>query len=390
MRADLFCKRVDNYGDIGVCWRLARELRDRGNWDVRLWVDDLAAFRRLEPAVDPALRQQAVAGIDIVHWTEDVPLLAPAEVVIEAFACDPPPAYRAAMRERQPIWLNLEYLSAEDWVASFHGLPSPQPDGLMKYFFFPGFTRATGGLLRERGLLQARDTFQASRAQQRDFLAGLDLPAAALAAWEGGACAVTLFCYPGAPYPALAQAMAGGQGRPTLLLAPEGVAPGLEAAMASMACSALQLARVPFLTQDGYDRLLWCADVNFVRGEDSFVRAAWAARPLVWQIYPQEEDAHLVKLEAWLASYIGGGRFAEADAGDAAGAAGATAAAELIRAWNGMADAPALGQAWQAAMQPAALAEWQGLAHGWADALSAQQDLASSLLEFCANLPRQC
>src|SRR5690606_39086136 len=56
---------------------------------------------------------------------------------------------------------------------------------------------------------------------------------------------------------------------------------------------ALTLAVIPFLSQIDYDRLLWACDLNFVRGEDSFVRAQWAAKPLIWHIYPQEEDTHL-------------------------------------------------------------------------------------------------
>ncbi len=38
---DIFCAVVDNYGDIGVCWRLARQLAHEHGMTVRLWVDDL-------------------------------------------------------------------------------------------------------------------------------------------------------------------------------------------------------------------------------------------------------------------------------------------------------------------------------------------------------------
>ena len=27
---DLFCRVIDNHGDLGVCWRLARDLAARG------------------------------------------------------------------------------------------------------------------------------------------------------------------------------------------------------------------------------------------------------------------------------------------------------------------------------------------------------------------------
>ena len=221
-------------------------------------------------------------------------------MVIEAFACDPPDAFLDAMRQVHPVWINLEYLSAEAWIESCHGLPSQRPDGLVKHFYFPGFTPATGGLLREPGLSAERDALQASPEQQESVLRALGVPQHALSRRRDGARLVSLFCYPNAPVDALASALAADP-RPTVLLAPEGVAPGLETACAAPGRPAL--VRLPFVSQPDFDRLLWCADLNFVRGEDSFVRAAWAARPLVWQIYPQHDPVHLDKLEAWLARY---------------------------------------------------------------------------------------
>jgi len=367
-RADLFCRVVDNYGDIGVCWRLARRLAHGRGWQVRLWVDELAAFARIQPGVQPDAARQEVAGIEVRHWPREPagPLPEPGDVVIEAFACDPPEDFVAAMRRTQPLWINLEYLSAESWIEGCHGLPSQRPDGLVKHFFFPGFTAATGGLLREPGLTAERDAFQASRAQQLQFLAGLGLTAAQLAPLGRGARLATLFCYPHAPWAELARALAADRTE-TLLLAPEGVAPGLEQAVP--ADGRLHLARVPFVTQPDFDRLLWCADLNLVRGEDSFVRAAWAARPLVWQIYPQEEDVHLEKLAAWQA------RFAAPPQAHA-----------LVQAWNATpADVPA---ALAAALADPAWTAWRQAARDWDAALSVRPDLADNLADFCAELLR--
>src|SRR5690606_9841174 len=131
------------------------------------------------------------------------------------------------------------------------------------------------------------------------LLASLGLPSDALQAWRDGARLYTLFCYPHAPAQALVSMLACASQPPSLLLAPEGVAPGLPCGRRGR----VQVARVPFLPQPDFDRLLWTAHANFVRGEDSFVRALWAGRPLVWQIYPQEGDAHLAKLAAWLDRY---------------------------------------------------------------------------------------
>jgi len=392
MQADIFCRVVDNYGDIGVCWRLARRLAQGHGWSIRLWVDDLQAFARIQPGIQIDAPRQIVDAIDVVHWTPDPPALPPSDVVIEAFACDPPPAFVRAMqpsgaRAQPPIWINLEYLSAEPWVESCHGLPSQRPDGLIKHFFFPGFTPATGGLLREPGLSAQRDRFQASRPQQELFLRDLGLDDDALAHWRAGARLVSLFCYPQAPVDALCEALAN-DARATLLLVPEGVAPGLEQ---TPEAAHVRIARVPFVAQPDFDRLLWCADLNFVRGEDSFVRAAWAARPLVWQIYPQDEDAHLEKLEAWLARYP-------------APAPAQTA----IRAWNtalpanngrrdqraSVSAAPDAAARTTAAFLSAALAtpawqEWQDAARRWDASQALHPDLADNLASFCAKLSKK-
>jgi Uncharacterized protein conserved in bacteria len=172
---DIFCSVVDNYGDIGVTWRLARQLAGEHRQQVRLWVDDLAAFVRLCPAADIAAPSQQQSGVEIRLWPRAWRETPAADVVIEAFACEMPAAYIDAMSQRQTpsLWLNLEYLSAESWVESCHALPSMQAGGLQKYFYFPGFTGATGGLLREGDLLARRDAFQGDPAASLRFLQSL-------------------------------------------------------------------------------------------------------------------------------------------------------------------------------------------------------------------------
>ena len=161
----IFCKVVDNYGDIGICWRLARQLSGEHGVAVTLWVDDLASFQRICPAIDVAAEAQQVSGVTVRHWRGQDGVFAPADIadiVIEFFACDIPPGYIAAMAQcaPQPVWLNLEGLTAEEWVEGCHALTSPR-HGMIKHFFFPGFTHKTGGLLREAALDERRLAFQA-------------------------------------------------------------------------------------------------------------------------------------------------------------------------------------------------------------------------------------
>lgn len=310
----LFCRVIDNYGDIGVCWRLARQLHSQHACEVTLWVDDLSSFHRLCPELDIAAQQQQLQGICVRRWTDDFPALTPeevADIVVEGFGCRLPERYLQAMAQRAspPVWLNLEYLSAEDWVEGCHLLPSPHPLlPLTKHFFFPGFTPQTGGLLSEPGLPQSRQDFLDDPTAVPDFLRTLGLSGADIE--RPDAVRVSLFCYPQAPLDALF-AVWQNDARPVLCLVPEGIAtaavtrflqaPAVAGARANRGGLTLQV--IPFLDQDGYDRLLWSCDLNFVRGEDSMVRAQWAERPFLWHIYPQQEDAHLDKLAAFVRRY---------------------------------------------------------------------------------------
>jgi uncharacterized repeat protein (TIGR03837 family) len=126
---------------------------------------------------------------------------------------------------------------------------------------------------------------------------------------------------------------------------------------------------VPFVEQDAYDRLLWACDVNFVRGEDSFVRAQWAAKPFVWQAYAQSELAHAAKIEAFVE------RYAAALAPDAA-----RAARTMFAAWNALPGAPAIDVAWDAYGQAIGALR----AHGtrWAASLATLPELAAALAKW--------
>jgi uncharacterized repeat protein (TIGR03837 family) len=308
----IFCKVVDNYGDIGICWRLARQLHGEHGLAVTLWVDDLASFRRIWPQVALDAEVQEIGGVTVRHWRGQDGEFLPAEIpdiVIEFFGVDLPPGYIAAMAqcEPRPVWINYEGLSAEEWVEGCHRLPSMHPRlKLTKHFFFPGFTDKTGGLLRERGLVEERTRFQADPAAAAAFLAGLGVSPAEMEALK-----VSLFCYPHAPVAEMFRAWEQG-GEKVTCLVPEGVAReqvqafigGDAAAGAAATRGALTVRVIPFMPQTDYDRLLWACDLNFVRGEDSWVRAQWATRPFIWHIYPQDENLHHVKLRAFLQKYV--------------------------------------------------------------------------------------
>lgn len=372
---DIFCSVVDNYGDIGVTWRLARQLVAEHDLAVRLWVDDLAAFVRLCPTADASAQQQWQEGVSVHQWPQDWPKhwqsTEVADVIIEAFACRLPPPYVDAIAQcsPRPMWINLEYLSAEDWVSGCHGLPSVQSNGLRKYFFFPGFLPSTGGLLRETNLLDNRQAFQQDQAAQRIFLQGLGVSP------DEGARLISVFAYENPGIGSWLDALAHDD-QPTHLLVPEGRILGdIQRWLGARALQAgsvekrgaLTVQVLPFVRQEDYDRLLWSCDFNVVRGEDSFVRAQWAGRPLLWHIYEQDDDAHWAKLDAFLETYLAG-----------LSPAAAQALTGFWRSWNAGSDGT---QSWQALEANAA--EIERHAQSWCARLASHVDLAAALVLFC-------
>jgi len=368
-RWDIFCTVVDNFGDIGVCWRLARQLVAEHDLAVRLWVDDLAAFSRLCPEIDPLKDDQHCAGVDVRRWLNPFPdSVDLADVVIEAFACQLPENYVAAMacRQDKPHWINLEYLSAETWVADCHGLPSPHPQlPLIKHFFIPGFDENSAGLLREDDLRARHAAFDAD----------------AWWAQHGGRPAseplkISLFAYENRSLSALVAGWRGGEA-PVLLMATDSRvltslsdACGRRLAAGDRICErSLEVRVQPFMRQEAYDDLLAACDINFVRGEDSLVRAIWAGKPFVWHIYPQDDGVHLAKLEAFLDRYCTGLDNLRAQV-----------LRDFWRAWN--AETASFEQ-WQAYIGhlPAIAAHTRH----WRDRLAQLPDLAATLAEFCGD-----
>lgn len=368
---DIFCSVVDNYGDIGVTWRLARQLVAEHGLKVRLWVDDLTAFVRLSPGADASAAQQWREGVSVHQWPKQWEATDIPDVIVEAFACRLPPDYVDAIAQcsPRPVWINLEYLSAEDWVSGCHGLPSVQSNGLRKFFFFPGFVPTTGGLLREHDLLATRQAFQQNQAERSHFLQGLGVTP------DDGARLISVFAYENPCIGAWLDALAT-DSEANHLLVPEGRILGdLQRWLgvdslrtgARETRGALTVQVLPFVRQEDYDRLLWSCDFNVVRGEDSFVRAQWAGRPLLWHIYEQDDDAHWVKLDAFLEHYLAG-----------LSPEAAKALSDFWRTWNAGEEG---AESWQALLE-----HWSEIANhaeSWCVQQASLADLATALVLFC-------
>ena len=358
---DIFCRVIDNFGDIGVCWRLAVGLAARGQ-RVRLWVDDASALSWMAPEDAP--------NVEVKAWTQPISTdsLEMGNVLVEAFGCEVAPEFIAAYanwtgaRGLKGIWINLEYLSAEDFVERCHGLPSPVMQGpgagLTKHFFYPGFTHATGGLLREPDLTERQTRFDRAAWLQH------------LGIQFNGERLVSLFCYEPPALSELLEQLAN-DAQPTRLLVTAGRAAAAVKAFINdknrlqppwNMRKQLSISYLPTLTQYDFDHLLWACDLNFVRGEDSLVRAMWANKPFVWQIYPQDDDAHHIKLDAFL---------------DVLKAPNSLRVFHQV--WNG---APGSTEPNQPDLPPLSLVEWQQTVTQ-AQALQRQQDdLVTQIIRF--------
>ena len=375
---DLFCRVIDNHGDLGVAVRLARQLAQHGH-GVRLWVDEPSALTWMAPDLaqlplagnHPAATWPADHGIRVLPWSaasdaECLRNLAPATVWAELFGCELPEAFvahgaaHAHTPAQRPVWLNLEYLSAEAYVARSHGLPSHIGAGpatsWTKWFFYPGFTPDTGGLLR----------------------AGPDAPAGAAIEDPSGPgdqparVRTTLFCY---EPPGLQPWLAAMQdpsalpldwlvmpGRPTHFFAQALALPSQpepSSAFAPIAGTPHRFRLLPHMTQPAFDATLAAADINFVRGEDSLVSGLRSGKPLIWHIYPQDDQAHHDKLRAFL-------QWLDAP----------PTLVDMHLSWNGLhAKAPPV-------LTAAVLAEWQACFAAASSRLANQADLVQQLLAF--------
>ena len=352
LRWDVFCRVIDNFGDIGVCWRLCAALAAREQ-SVRLWVDDASALAWMAP--------DGCVGVEVRRWLPNLPMpldVPPGDVVIEAFGCDVDHTWIAmntvassadsmpaiAIKGlKNPVWINLEYLSAESFAERSHGLASPvmagAAMGLTKWFFYPGFTAGTGGLIRHGNAV-------------------VDLPSHANSGH------ISLFCYEPSALQALIEQLAERNGATQLLVMAGRGQKALDAVIQSKNAhspawnirGALSINEQLYMSQLHYDALLRSCELNFVRGEDSLVSALWAGRAFVWQIYPQDDGAHAAKLEAFL-------EWLQAPPD----------LREFHRVWNGLHSGP---------LPALQIAAWTACALAARARLLAQRDLVSQLLDF--------
>ncbi|WP_090128752.1 elongation factor P maturation arginine rhamnosyltransferase EarP [Limnohabitans sp. Rim11] len=361
---DIFCRVIDNHGDLGVCWRLSANLAAKGH-RIRLWVDDASALAWMAPQANLNAQGWAklsisLGEVEVRPWNAALNKTSePSDVWVEAFGCELPEhfvqwAYVASSHfphQKSPVWINLEYLSAESYVERSHRLPSPVMSGPLKgrtkWFFYPGFTEKTGGLLRESFVDEANAVQEQSSGQF-------------MALTPAYPSKTSLFCYePAALTEALQLSSLNASGHVWQVAHGRG-ALAFDKALHDLPSKLAQprFEKIAPLPQPGYDELLQSCDLNFVRGEDSLVRALWTGQALVWHIYPQDDGAHAVKLNAFL-------DWLEAP----------PSLRQFHLRWNGLSELP---------LPEIDLIAWRSCIQAARRRLMKQSDLVTQLLQFVA------
>ncbi len=196
---DIFCSVVDNFGDVGVCWRLARALAGERGQKVRLWVDDLASLQRLCHTIDADNAAQRVAGVEIRRWQSagkaPWPAVEVADIVIEGFGVRLPPDYIEAMAAARggrsgssgiPVRRRLGGIAP--WPAVAAARPAAH-----QVFFLSGFYRGDRRPDRRArsGAAQGRVPGGRRRARRFSATAGAGRPCAGLQQALGLPCSAT-------------------------------------------------------------------------------------------------------------------------------------------------------------------------------------------------------
>ena len=302
---DIFCAVVDNYGDAGVCLHLARSLAKDGH-QVRLFCDEMQVLNTIVDQEDHQL-----TNLSLLAWTKPLKNYRPYSIVINAFCCDFDEGVKAGLSQHPGyILLNLDYLSAEDWVESYH-TTSAYMNGLEGFFICPGFTPYTAGLNIDKDFV-ARCITTLNQAgtlfwhQQRHQNPSELTPKLSLLPDQEQV--VSLFSYQNPALEPIIQSLKN-KTTPTHLKVFSGLALDnlnkiihhqLKVGDTLKLRKSLTIEVLPMLQHHQYDEILLTSTLNIVRGEDSIVRAMHTGKPFLWQIYPQKESTHIVKLEAFL------------------------------------------------------------------------------------------
>lgn len=305
---DIFCEIIDNYGDIGVVYRTAKELQKIfPKSKIRAFLNRLDEFKKINSQVLD-LPSQNIDGIEYItfdYLRDNANELLTAQVIIEAFGCQIPEEYMEIAYDNSELLINLEYLSAEDWIEDFHLQSSPLGRGkLKKVFFMPGFTEKSGGVIADSNYLERiQQVLENKEFYEKKYLSDIEDRENKIVG--------TLFSYE-KNFTPLLEDLKKLDKDVVILAMGEKTQDSLRKILKnfsiedfrnSLKYGKIEIRFLNFLNQEEYEELINIVDFNFVRGEDSFIRAVLTGKPYMWHIYCQEEYAHMDKIEGFLDKY---------------------------------------------------------------------------------------
>ena len=305
---DIFCEIIDNYGDIGVVYRTAKELQKIfPKSKIRAFLNKLDEFKKINSQVLD-LSSQNIDGIEYItfdYLRDNANELLTAQVIIEAFGCQIPKEYMEIAYDNSELLINLEYLSAEDWIEDFHLQSSPLGRGkLKKVFFMPGFTEKSGGVIADSNYLERiQRVLENKEFYEKKYLSDIEDRENKIIG--------TLFSYE-KNFTPLLEDLKKLDKDVVILAMGEKTQDSLRKILKnfsiedfrnSLKYGKIEIRFLNFLNQEEYEELINIVDFNFVRGEDSFIRAVLTGKPYMWHIYCQEEYAHMDKIEGFLDKY---------------------------------------------------------------------------------------
>ncbi len=309
----ILCKVVDNYGDIGFVYRLARSLTEvNPQLKLRLIVSDLPSFSAMAPQINPKEQYQKSGNLEIFDWNSDQICTDhftqyPPNIILECFQCGRPDWLEKILFENDLNHivqiLNIDYLTAEPYAEEFHCLKSATRSIYVKKVnFMPGFTDKTGGLILDNDFIENKHTLDPVHLVQK-----LNSSITALDFENPDFYPVSIFSYErnfdDIVYTLSQFQMTKRINHPNFkvhafVAAGKSLGPFLTAWNTFQ--RPFEITQLPFLEQKLWDLLLCLCKFNFIRGEDSLSRACLAGVPFVWHAYEQDDDYQLVKVQALL------------------------------------------------------------------------------------------
>ena len=281
---DIFCQVIDNYGDVGVAYRLAREFkRVYPNKKLRFVINKTEELNLIRKSED----------IEIILYKDISKIENSADLIIESFGCEIPKKYMDKALKNLKLIINLEYFSAEDWVDDFHLQESFLGGNLKKYFFIPGLSEKSGGILLDNEFLERKKKVEANKEY---YLEKFGIK-------EKYDLIGSVFSYEKNFDSLIEELKKLGKKIILLILSEKTQKNFIKYFDNGNNYDKIKFVKLPFFTYDKYEELLALCDFNLVRGEDSFVRALLLGKPFLWHIYPQDENTHIEKLESFLEKY---------------------------------------------------------------------------------------